>query len=228
MDGSAKFIWIIANWKSNKSFFEAKEWVEKVGPNISKNEYLKIVVCPPFSYLSEIKKIIKTNNFPLMVGSQDLSPFGVGAYTGEEPAALIKDFIDLSIIGHSERRHNFGETDQMVEKKVDQAVANNIIPLVCIQDKDTSVPVGCKLVAYEPVWAIGSGNADTPENDEEIARAIKNKYGQDVEVLCGGSVNSTNIVHFLSQPNINGALIGGASLDAEEFIKIYKIASERV
>lgn len=222
MDGGVKNIWIIANWKSNKTISEALDWVSKVGPQIPKNENLKVVVCPTFSSLSEIKKTIIVNNFPIMVGSQDLSSFGVGAYTGEESAGLLKELVDLSIIGHSERRKNFSETDEMISKKVKQAIENNIIPLVCVQGEETPVPEGCKLVAYEPIWAIGSGNPDTPEDDENIAKFIKNKYGNDVEVLCGGSVTADNIAQFISQPDIAGALIGGASLDPEEFIRIVK------
>lgn len=217
MAGLDKNIWLIANWKSNKTISEARDWILKVGPQIPKKENLKVVVCPTFSCLSEIKKIISVNNFSIMVGSQDLSPFGSGAYTGEESASLINQLVDLSIIGHSERRQNFGESDEMVAKKVEQANLNKIIPLVCIQAEDTPVPPDCQLIAYEPVFAIGTGNPDTPENANQVA----GKFSQGL--IYGGSVNSENIASFISQQNINGALIGGASLDAGEFIKIIKI-----
>ncbi len=224
----SKNIWIIANWKSNKTIAEALDWVAQVGPQIPKDEQLRVVVCPTFSSLSEVKKAITVGNFPMLVGAQDLSPFGVGAYTGEEPAQILQELVSVSLIGHSERRKNFGETDEMVTRKVKQAIDNNIIPLVCVQAEETPVPDGCKLIAYEPVWAIGSGHPETPEKDQQIAQAIKSKYGDEVEVLCGGSVNSGNIKNFISQPDISGALVGGASLDAEEFIKICKIISERI
>lgn len=220
MAGGDKNIWIIANWKSNKTIQEALDWISKVGPNLPKNENLKVVVCPTFTCLEEVKKAIQVGNFPLMVGSQDLSPFPEGAYTGEEAARILKDVVELSILGHSERRKNFGETNEMVAQKVKQALDNNIIPLVCVQDENTKVPDGCKLIAYEPVWAIGSGNPDTPENANKIAETFKEKG--DLEILYGGSVTSSNIRSFISQPAISGALIGGASLDAEEFIKIVK------
>src|SRR3989344_4450110 len=116
-----KNIWIIANWKSNKTIVEALDWVTKVGPNIPKRDDLKVVVCPVFSVLSEVKKAIIAGNYPLIVGSQNLSPFGNGAYTGEESAYLLKDLIGLSILGHSERRKNFAETDEIVIKKVEQS-----------------------------------------------------------------------------------------------------------
>lgn len=221
-------MWIIANWKSNKNIAEALEWVLQVGPQIPKMDNLKVVVCPTFSAISEIKKAINVGNFPLMVGSQDLSPFGIGAYTGEEPARNLNQLIDLAILGHSERRKNFLETDEMIAKKVEQALENNLIPLVCVQGKETSVPEGCKLVAYEPIFAIGTGNPDTPENNNQVAGVLKEKYGQDLEVLCGGSVDSGNIKASINQPNIAGALIGKASLDAEEFIKICQIAGEKI
>lgn len=221
-----KTIWIIANWKSNKSISEALDWISKVGPQIPKRDNLKIVVCPTFSCLSEIKKTITVNNFPLMLGSQDLSSFGIGAYTGEESAELLKELVSLSIISHSERRKNFGETDEMISKKVEQALQNSIIPLVCVQSTDTPVPANCKLVAYEPVFAIGTGNPDTPENANQVAASLKQKYGEDLEVLYGGSVTSGNVKSFINMQNIVGALIGGASLDAEEFVKIVKECEE--
>src|SRR3989344_1210977 len=97
--GDDKNIWIIANWKSNKTIAEALDWVSQVGPRIPKRDGLKIVVCPTFSVLSEVKKAITVGNFPLLLGAQDLSPFGIGAYTGEEPAAILKQFVDLAILG---------------------------------------------------------------------------------------------------------------------------------
>src|SRR5258708_28611338 len=109
MDGGEKIIWIIANWKSNKTISEALDWVSKVGPKLPKKDNLRVVICPTFSTLSEIKKAILVGNYPFLIGSQDLSPFGIGAYTGEESAILLKGLVDLSIIGHSERRKNFAE-----------------------------------------------------------------------------------------------------------------------
>lgn len=217
-----KNIWIIANWKSNKTIAEALDWVSKVGSKIPHAENIKVVVCPTFSCLSEVKKAVTVGNFPIMVGSQDISAFGIGAYTGEESAELVKDLISLSLIGHSERRENFSETDEIVSKKVDQAVRADILPLVCVQGSDTPVPEGVKLVAYEPTFAIGTGNPDTPENANQVANTLKEKYGLGVEILYGGSVTSTNIKSFINQENISGVLVGNASLDAEEFIKIVK------
>lgn len=224
-----KNLWVIANWKSNKTIAEALDWVSKVGPAIPKRDNLsdgrrelKVVICPTFSCLSEISKIIQVDNFPLMLGSQNLSPFTIGAYTGEEPATLLSQFINVAILGHSERRKNFSETDDMVAKKVNQALENNIIPLVCVQDAETPVPEGCQLIAYEPIFAIGSGYADTPDNADSVASILKQKCNQDLEVIYGGSVTSENVKGFMTKENISGVLVGNASLDAEAFIKIVK------
>lgn len=235
MDGGDKTIWIIANWKSNKSISEGLDWVAKVGPNIPKSDNLKIVVCPTFTVLSELKKAIVVGNFSLLLGSQDLSSFNSGAYTGEEPAVILKDLVDLAIIGHSERRKNFNETDEIIEKKIQQAIENEITPVLCVQSSETPVPIGSSIVAYEPIWAIstglsntpGVGRADTPEDANKVAFEIKKKYGSNLQVLYGGSVNSQNVKGFISQVDISGVLVGNASLDGDEFIKICKVVSER-
>ena len=218
-----KNIWLIANWKSNKTIKEAIEWIDFVGPKLEKRENLKVVVCPSFIDIEEVKKAILVGNFSLMVGSQDLSPFDVGAYTGEEAASILKQFVDLSILGHSERRQNFSETDEMVLQKVKQALDHQITPLVCVQDETTPIPENCKLVAYEPIFAIGSGNPDSPQNAGKVAIKIKQTHA-DLEVLYGGSVNSNNAKGFLMQENLNGLLIGKSSLDPEEFVKIVEIS----
>ncbi len=217
-----KNIWIIANWKANKSIVEALEWVSKAGPEIPKDEHLKVAVCPNFTGLEQVAKEIKVGGFNLKVGAQDLSAFGAGAYTGEVPASLLSDLVSLSILGHSERRKNFNETDEIVAQKVNRARQAGIVPLVCVQDDKTPVPEGCRLVAFEPVWAIGTGNPDTPENANLSAINLKQKYGKDLEVLYGGSVNGQNAKSFLMQENINGVLVGSASLDAQEFVKIVR------
>lgn len=219
-------IWVIANWKSNKTISEALDWIAKVGPQIPKKDGLKVVVCPDFAALSEVKKAITVGNFPILVGAQDLSPFGLGAYTGEEPAALLNQLVDLAVLGHSERRKNFGETDEMIVKKVEQSLENNIIPLVCVQNTETPIPQGCNLIAYEPISAIGTGNPDTPENANSVAKKLKEGIN-DLTVLYGGSVTSKNAGSFITS-EIAGVLVGGASLDAEEFVKICAILGERL
>lgn len=219
----SKNIWIIANWKAHKTTTEALDWISQVGPNIPENDNIKVVVCPAFSALSEVKNAVLAGGYPILIGSQDISAFGVGAYTGEEPGEVLKQFIGLTLIGHSERREYFGETDKTVEEKVKMALNSDITPLVCIQGTATPVPDGCKLVAYEPAFAIGTGTPDTPENAREVALEIKAKTG--AEVLYGGSVDQSNIRNFLKIKDINGVLIGKASLDPNEFIKIIEEAA---
>lgn len=220
-----KDIWVIANWKSDGTIEEALNWISIVGPKIEKRDPStssgsKVVVCPSFTAIEEVKKAILVGNYPLLVGSQDLSPYPEGAFTGEESASSLRQFINLAILGHSERRQHFGETDEMVAKKTKQALDHNIIPLVCVQGIDTLVPEAVKLIAYEPIFAIGTGNPDTPENANKVAEYFKQKYSRDLEVLYGGSVTSENVKGFVTQQNINGVLVGGASLNPEEFIKI--------
>lgn len=221
-------MWIIANWKSNKTISEALEWVEQVGPHLPKREGLFVVVCPQFVDILEVKKAIQIGGYPLLVGSQDLSPFDEGPFTGEESAEGLEGFVSLSILGHSERRSNFGETDEMVAKKVEQARGNQITPLVCVQSGETPVPLKCELVAYEPVFAIGTGNPDTPENASQVSQTLKAKNPQVKEVLYGGSVNSINCEGFLKQESLRGLLIGKASLDPQEFLKIVEKGAERL
>lgn len=225
MDGGVKNLWIIANWKSNEIIAEALNWISIVGPKIERRDNLKVVVCPTFTAIEEVKKAILVGNFPLMVGAQDLSPFPEGAYTGEEAASILKQFVDLAIIGHSERRQKFGETPEIVGEKVRQALDHQIMPLLCVQGKDTPIPEGVNLIAYEPIFAIGTGDPDTPENADSVASFFKQKgIG---EVLYGGSVTSENVGGFISKPNISGVLVGGASLDPEEFLKIVKLSYEK-
>lgn len=220
-----KNIWIVANWKSNKTIAEALDWISFVGPKLERRENLKVVVCPNFIDIEEVKKAVLVGSYPLIVGSQDLSPFDEGSYTGEEAARILKEIVDLAILGHSERRQNFSETDEMIAEKVNQALENNITPLVCVQDKNTPVPEGTKLVAYEPIFAIGTGQSDSPQNAQEVAFELKKKYGEGIEVLYGGSVTSENVKHFLNENDISGVLVGTASLDPDEFVKIVESAS---
>lgn len=216
-------MWIIANWKSNKTISEALDWVSQVGPNIAKKGNVKVAVCPTFTDIEEVKKAIVVGNYPILVGAQDLSPFTDGPFTGEESARILADLVDLAILGHFERRKNFSETDQMVAEKVKRAREYNIIPLVCLQNTETMVPEEISLAVYEPVFAIGTGKPDLPDNANQVIEKIKEK-NTNLEVLYGGSVTSQNAKAFLQQPQISGLLIGEASLQASEFLEIIKIA----
>lgn len=217
-----KHLFIVANWKSNKTAKEAEDWINKfknANVDIANKE---IIICPPFTLLYELNSVIKELNLPIKLGAQNLSPFDEGAYTGEVNGKQIKEFTDYVIIGHSERRQNFKETDEMLIKKVQMAQKYLLTPIFCIQNKDTFIPEGVKIVAYEPIKAIGTGNPDASENAERIARVAKGKGIQ--FVLYGGSVSSANVSIFTKMQNIDGVLVGGASLDASEFGKIIQNA----
>lgn len=219
-----KDLWVVANWKSNKGIKEALEWVDFVGPKLERRPNLKVVVCPVFTDIEEVKKAVLVGNYPLLVGAQDLSPFEDGPYTGEEPAKILSELVDLVILGHSERRANFGETDETVAQKVKQANEHRIVPLVCVQDEKTPVPEDVKLIAYEPIFAIGTGNPDSAENAANVARDLKIKYSAEMAVLYGGSVTGENAKPFMQQEEISGLLIGKSSLDPESFLKIIDVA----
>src|SRR5680860_44387 len=207
---------IVANWKSNKTLEEVKEWVEKYTEESSQNDK-QIIICSSFTLLSDLKNLISHKNLKIEIGAQDLSAFDSGQYTGEVNAAQIKDFANYVIIGHSERRKNFNETNQILEQKVTMARNYDLEPIFCIQGNDTYIPSGVEIVTYEPFFAIGTGNPDTPENAEEIGGMIKKKGFR--SFLYGGSVNSENVKNFTSMPSIDGVLIGKASLDPLEFSK---------
>ncbi len=219
-------VFIVANLKSYKTENESKEWLENlkkikdIGVSLENKE---IIVCPPFQLLLMFKTYILENNLPVSIGAQDVSPFDEGAYTGEVNAKQVKDFADYVLIGHSERRKNFGETDDVLSKKTVLALKYGLTPIYLIQNKDTVIPQGIQIIAYEPIFAIGSGNPDTPENANEIAGFLKSK-NSDYKLLYGGSVSSQNVNSFTSLSNISGVLVGSASLDALEFIKIIENA----
>ncbi len=215
--------YIVANWKSNKLLNEALAWVAVAGPKIGSKEGVEVVICPTYTALAEVQKAVQSGNFSIKVGSQNVSPFSFGSYTGEEAAEILKQFVTYTIIGHSERRKYNLESDEVIAEKIKRAKEIGIVPILCVQDANTPIPEGLKVVAYEPIFAIGTGVADTPDNANKVAAEIKQKHPE-VEVLYGGSVTSENSKAFLAQDSIAGLLIGKASLDAEEFVKIVEIA----
>ena len=179
-------------------------------------------IAPQFIHIPILKELAFTLG-NIQVGAQNMSHAASGAYTGEISATALSDMgVPFVIIGHSERRQNFSESDEVVAKKVERANSASIQPLVCVQGIDTPIPKDCNLVAYEPIFAIGTGTPDTSENANNVAKQIKEKQGFNLEVLYGGSVSAGNVKSFVMQENISGVLIGKASLDAGEFVKIIK------
>ena len=217
---------IVANLKSYKTENEAKEWLESFkrinesGQNLDNKD---IIICPPFQLLFMFSSYARDNSLPIKIGAQNVSPFDEGAYTGEINAKQIKEFAEFVLIGHSERRNNFGETDDMLSKKTELSLKYGLTPIFLVQGIDTLIPQGVEVIAYEPIFAIGSGNPDTPENAGKVISAIKGRNNA-YKILYGGSVTSENVKNFTSMPTINGVLVGGASLDPQEFIKIIQNA----
>lgn len=221
--------YIIGNWKSNKNLSEVRLWFTEFNSLYQARDQisldnLEIVICPPFIYLSEADKLIKEFKLPIILGAQDVSPFPPGAYTGEVGANQIADYAKFILIGHSERRSNFGENDKPLFAKVDQADKNGLQVIYCVPDKETKIPQSITMVAYEPVWAIGTGMTESGENAVRVADSIRNNL-KTAKIIYGGSVNSKNITDFLAGKGLDGVLPGGASLDAGSFWEMIVNAS---
>jgi triosephosphate isomerase len=245
---------IAGNWKMNLDHLQSIAFVQKLDWSLqdAKHDYTKVEVAvfPPFTDLRSVQTIARADKYSLRYGGQDLSAHDSGAYTGEISGAFLKALeCEYVIIGHSERRTLHNETDEVVAAKTAAAIRHSLVPIVCVgetaQDLEThgpsAVPVaqlraalsgivdGANLVvAYEPVWAIGSGQAATPEQAEQVAEQLRavvaevlgSEVADATRILYGGSVKSSNIAGFLRQPNVDGALVGGASLDIKEFASI--------
>jgi len=218
-----KKLFIVANWKSYKSTSEVEKWFETISNSqlTANKEEKEIIVCAPSIFIPKVKELSVKLNLPISVGAQDVSPFGEGAYTGAVNVKQIKEFCEYTIIGHSERRKEFKEDDEMLAKKVKISLEASLFPIFCVQGADTPIPDGVKIAAYEPVWAIGSGTPDTPENAEKVIKEIKEKNKVEY-VLYGGSVKGENVNGFTNMPSIDGVLVGGASLDPDSFVQIIK------
>ncbi|MCK4532516.1 triose-phosphate isomerase [bacterium] len=242
---------IAGNWKMNKETESAVSLVRELKTEVRDITDREIVVCPPFTLLGEVKKNLCDSN--IFLGGQNMFWEKEGAYTGEISPLMLKDAgCKYVIIGHSERRAYFGETNESVNKKVKTAFCYDFIPIVCIGETlaqrekgeafgvvekqlreglaDLKVEDFSKLVvAYEPVWAIGTGKTATPLQAEEIHKFIREILesifegkSEEIRILYGGSIKPENISDLMSCQNIDGGLIGGASLSADNFIKIIK------
>lgn len=244
---------IAGNWKMNGTLAEAEELIKSLLSGDSKSKKAQIVVCPPFTALETSSRILTGSHIAL--GAQDMSQHPKGAYTGEISAAMLLTLgATFVILGHSERRQYHAESDQLINAKARQALASGLTPIICIGETlaereagRTEAVVGKQIdgtlagfsaddlsktvIAYEPVWAIGTGRTATPEMAEAVHCFVRDKLAaidktvaSMVPILYGGSVNAKNAAGLLSQANIDGALVGGASLKADEFIAIIKAA----
>lgn len=210
-----KTLFIAGNWKSNKTVLEARAWVEAFDTG---KTTATVVLCVPFIHLP----VMKSPYFSL--AAQNISPFPDGAYTGEVSGRQIKEYADWVVIGHSERRNYFHETDDMLSKKVERAKEADLNVIFCVQDEYTFVPDGISVVAYEPVWAIGTGKTETPKNANAVISNIKEKTNVSV-CIYGGSVTHENVRSIVDMDAIDGVLPGGASLDPKKFSLLIKAAT---
>ena len=246
---------IAGNWKMNKTIAEARELVNSMRADLiglASTGKVEIVLCPPFVSIPEVAMLV--SGTPIKVGAQNLFWESKGAYTGEVSAPMLNEICDYVIIGHSERRQYFGETDETVNKKIKAALASHLKPIVCVCENlaqneagQTAEVVGAQVrgafqglaadeargivIAYEPIWAIGTGKAASGAGANAVCGltvrgALADMYdeatAQAVRIQYGGSVNAKNAAEFLMQPEIDGALVGGASLVAADFTAICK------
>ena len=244
---------IAGNWKMNTTVEEAVALVEEIKKKLGTIETVGVLVCPPFVSLHAVKAILDKTLIAL--GAQNLFYEEKGAYTGEISPLMLAELCDYVIIGHSERRQYFGETDEIVNRKIRAAQAAGITPILCVGEKleeneagKTEEVVSGQLkgslerieyneeliIAYEPVWAIGTGKAATSREANDtirlIRRTLAEMYGEreseTTRILYGGSVNPSNITELMEQPEIDGGLVGGASLKADEFVSIITQTSQ--
>ena len=238
---------IAGNWKMNTKLEEAENLVRAMLAELDSIDGVEKVLCPPFISLAAIKELTKTTSVKL--GAQNMHFEDRGAYTGEISPLMLIDLCDFVILGHSERRQYFAETDEIINKKVKKALEFGFKPILCVgeslEDNEAGrtekiitkqvkadlagvSPTSQLVIAYEPVWAIGTGKAATGKQANTTISLIRSivanlwdkKTAQAVRLLYGGSVTSSNITEFIAEPEIDGALVGGASLKANEFVSI--------
>lgn len=228
-----KKLFLVANWKSNKTLSEAHsflisflnaEFVKWLHTNSQHETKKQIILCPSFTLLPDLAHLLSEYpTLPIKLGAQNISAFDTGAHTGEEAAVQVAEFAQYVILGHSERRQEQGETDEIIAQKVKAAREYNLEPIVCVQGKKTPIPKNVHIVAYEPLDAIGTGHPAIPERAEEVAISLKKQHHISY-VLYGGSVTPDNVHSYTSQPAIDGVLVGGASLKPDVFSEIIKRA----
>lgn len=230
-----KKLFLVANWKSHKNSTEAHLWMQEFLNHdfvswihvASGHDPVQktVVICPPAPLLPLMHSMVSSFpvSIPLRLGAQNVSAFAEGSHTGEEPAEMLKEFVSFVIIGHSERRKEENETDEVLARKVQRARECHIEPIFCVQGKETPVPEGVHMIAYEPLDAIGTGHPESPENANEVAQYFK-KQKQISFVLYGGSVTEENVSEFTSQEYLDGVLVGTASLKAEQFARVVQNA----
>ncbi len=243
--------YLAANWKMNKTVAEAAEFVDALLPRIAATQH-DVVICPPFTALAEV--VQRRYGTAVKVAAQNMHEGDAGAFTGEVSAAMLVELdVEAVILGHSERRQLFAETDEALARKVPAALAAELEPILCVGESkeardggETETVLERQLqtdlaavepgalegivVAYEPIWAIGTGDVATPEQAQEVCAFIRDVLrargaaADRVRILYGGSVKPDNAAELLALPDVDGALVGGASLDAGDFAAIVEAA----
>jgi triosephosphate isomerase len=253
---------IAGNWKMNYNHLEAIGLTQKLAFGLTPEQCaaVEVVILPPFTSIRSVQTLIDGDGVPIRYGAQDLSPHDSGAYTGDVSGPMLAKLgCSYVVVGHSERREYHGEDDALVNAKLQAAYRNGLTPILCIGEPEVVRDAGdhvthCSnqlegalaglpadqvaslVIAYEPVWAIGTGKVATPEIAQEVCAAIRAHTGElysaelakGVRILYGGSVKASNSAEIVAQPDIDGALVGGASLDPEEFSAIVVAAGQPV
>ena len=248
------------NWKMNLNHLEAIAVAQKLVYSLDDKDYdaVDVVIIPPFTDIRSIQTLIDGDRLRLTYGAQDLSPEASGAFTGDIAGSMLHKLgCTYVLIGHSERRAIHGESDSLINRKIKAALANEIIPILCVGEELAIRESGAHVshvirqvraglegftkpelkkivIAYEPVWAIGTGKVATPEDAQEVCAAIREEIenigsaeiASNMRILYGGSVKSSNIAEIMKKSDVDGALIGGASLDPEELAKIVKFHAQ--
>ena len=247
---------IAGNWKMNLNHLEAIAVTQKLAYSLEDRDYdaVEVVIIPPFTDIRSVQTLVDGDRLRLLYGAQDLSAADSGAHTGDISGSMLSKLgCTYVLIGHSERRANHNEDDQLINKKIKAAFANEIKPILCVGEELAVREAGNHIshvleqlrnalkgfhkpdlkkivIAYEPVWAIGTGKTATPEDAQEVCAAIRKelrKIGSEeiadnCRILYGGSVKSINTLDIMKEEEVDGALVGGASLDPEEFARISK------
>ena len=245
---------IAGNWKMNLNHLEAIALVQKLAFTLTEKDFdaVEVAVLPPFTALRSVQTLIDGDKLRLSYGAQDLSPYDSGAYTGDISGPMLAKLgCDYVLAGHSERRHYHHESDEVVNAKVQAALRSGLTPILCLGESldlrqegkhvehctgqlDRSLKgipsdaVAAMVIAYEPVWAIGTGEVATPADAQQMTSAIRARISEihdaetaaSVRILYGGSVKPDNVAPIMAQPDVDGTLVGGASLDAGQFAQI--------
>jgi len=243
--------YIAANWKMHKTVAEAAEFVDALLPRIAATQ-CDVVVCPPFTALAEV--VERRRGTAVRVAAQNMHEEESGAYTGEVSAPMLVELdVEAVVLGHSERRQHFGETDEALARKLPAALAADLEPILCVGESEAardageteevlerqlqtdlggldSAQISRVVIAYEPIWAIGTGRTATPEQAQEVCAFIRDVLrmrgaaADEIRILYGGSMKPGNAAELLALPDVDGGLIGGAGLDPEDFAAIVDAA----